>query len=148
MEQVIFTTLCMIYDDQDRVLVQKRSGTAWDGIAFPGGHVEPGESFTESAIREVFEETGYCIEKLTLCGIKHFQTDSGIRYVILLYKTHTFSGTLCSSGEGDVFWIKRSEWNSYPLARDMTAMLELFDNDEKSEFYYLSSHAGDEYLII
>ncbi len=40
MEQAIFTTLCMVYDNQDQILVQERKGTAWDGIAFPGGHVE------------------------------------------------------------------------------------------------------------
>ena len=38
MEQAIFTTLCMVYDDKNRVLVQDRCGTGWDGLAFPGGH--------------------------------------------------------------------------------------------------------------
>lgn len=70
MEQAIFTTLCMVYDSQNRVLIQERRGTAWDGIAFPGEHVEPGESFVESVKREVYEETGYHIEKTILCGIK------------------------------------------------------------------------------
>ena len=69
MEQAIFTTLCMVSDPIGRVLVQERVGTAWDGIAFPGGHVEPGESFVEAAAREVFEETGYRLKSLTLCGI-------------------------------------------------------------------------------
>ena len=71
-EQAIFTTLCMVYDDQNRILVQQRHGTGWDGLAFPGGHVEAGKSFTKSVIREVYEETGYQIKNPVLCAIKQF----------------------------------------------------------------------------
>ena len=31
---------------------------------------------------------------------------------------------------------------------DTEAMLELFDDDEKSEFYYLPDHADGKYLIL
>ena len=148
MEQAVFTTLCMVYDNQNRVLVQERHGTAWDGIAFPGGHVEQGESFVESVKREVYEETGYHIEKPVLCGIKQFQKDCGARYVILLYKTNRFHGNLQSSSEGNVSWLERSKLKTHPLARDMEIMLELFDNDEKSEFYYLPDSPEGKYLIL
>ncbi len=62
MEKVIFTTLCMVEDKNKNVLVQEHIGGKWESIAFPGGHVEAGESFVGSVIREVFEETGYTIE--------------------------------------------------------------------------------------
>lgn len=143
MEQAIFTTLCMVSDEQENILVQKRVGVKWSGIAFPGGHVEQGESFTASVIREVYEETGYTIENPVLCGIKQFPTDSGARYVILLYKADRFHGELCSSDEGEVFWIKRNELQNYELANDMAVMMELFENDSKSEFYYYVD--GDEW---
>ena len=45
-EAVEFTNMCMIRDG-DRVLVQDRLDPAWPGAAFPGGHVETGESFTD-----------------------------------------------------------------------------------------------------
>lgn len=137
MEQAIFTTLCMVYDNQDNILVQERIGTAWDGIAFPGGHVEQGESFVESVIREVFEETGYQISNPILCGVKQFQTKDSARYVIFLYKTNQFTGNLHSSSEGNVFWIKRQHIQDNILARDMKEMMVLFDNDKMSEFYRL-----------
>lgn len=35
MENAVFTTLCMVYDDKNRILVQERHGTGWDGPAFP-----------------------------------------------------------------------------------------------------------------
>jgi 8-oxo-dGTP diphosphatase len=35
------------------------------GLEFPGGKAEPGESLKEAAIREVYEETGATLEKLS-----------------------------------------------------------------------------------
>ena len=60
-EQAIFTNLVMVYDKQGNILVQDRKDPSWPGICFPGGHVEPGESFVASAIREVKEETGLTV---------------------------------------------------------------------------------------
>ncbi|VTS12878.1 MutT/NUDIX family protein [Streptococcus pseudoporcinus] len=33
----ILTNMCMIYDNQGRVLVQDKVGSNWCGITFPGG---------------------------------------------------------------------------------------------------------------
>lgn len=95
--------MCMISDGRGNVLVQDRHAADWPGITFPGGHVEPGESFTASVIREVQEETGLTIEHPKLCGIKQFQTEQDARYVVLLYRANQFTGTLTSSDEGEVF---------------------------------------------
>ncbi len=148
MEKAIFTTLCMLSDSQGNILMQERCGTRWDGLAFPGGHVECGESFTDSAIREVKEETGFTIENPQLCGIKQFPTEDGCRYVIILYKANRFHGELQSSAEGQVYWVKREEIKDYHLANDMAAMLELFEDDEKSEFYYYEDNGVWKYKII
>ena len=61
-EKAIFTNMCMVYDDNGNVLVQNRKDKEWGGITFPGGHVEKKESFTDSVIREVYEETGLKIK--------------------------------------------------------------------------------------
>lgn len=99
-ERAIFTNMCMVCDGEGRVLVQDRQSPDWPGVTFPGGHVEPGESFTQSVIREVREETGLTVEHPRLYGIKQFQTEQGERYVVLLYRADRFSGTLTSSDEG------------------------------------------------
>lgn len=136
MESAVFTTLCMITDENGNVLVQERLGVKWKGIAFPGGHVETGESFTRSVIREVTEETGYILDDPVLCGVKQFLDNDKNRYVIFLYKATKFHGELRSSDEGEVFWVKRSEFPKLSLAHDMLEMLPLFEDNSKSEFYY------------
>ena len=135
-EQAIFTNLCMVYDDCGNILVQNRRARDWPGICFSGGHVEPGESFVESVIREVREETGLTIEKPILCGTKQFQTEKGERYVVFFYKTNHFSGELKSSAEGEVFWIPRKDLNRYTLCTDFEDMVKVFEDEGLSEFYY------------
>ena len=135
-EQAIFTNLCMVYDDAGNILVQDRKDPSWPGICFPGGHVEPGESFVESVIREVWEETGLTIENPKLCGTKQFQTNKGERYVVFFYKTNRFSGELTSSDEGEVFWIPRKNLRNYTLCEDFADMVRVFEEDDLSEFYY------------
>lgn len=134
-EKAIFTNMCMICDGKGSILVEERRKNDWRGIAFPGGHVERGEAFGDSVIREVKEETGLDIEKPLLCGVKQFYTDGGERYVVFLYKTDKFSGELISSEEGRVFWIKREELCKYPLAADFEALVRVFEEEELSEFF-------------
>ena len=141
-EQAIFTNLCMIYDGAGNILVQDRRDPDWPGICFPGGHVEPGESFVESVIREVWEETGLTIENPKLCGTKQFQTRRGERYVVFFYKTSRYSGQLKSSDEGEVFWIPRTDLHKYTLCDDFPDMVRVFEEDDLSEFYYYTEN-GD-----
>ena len=89
LERVELTTLTMVTDGRGNVLVQDRRDRSWPGITFPGGHVEPGESFVKAAIREVYEETGLTIRDPVLCGVKQF-TENGRRYVVLFFKTTQF----------------------------------------------------------
>ena len=128
--------MCMIYDG-DRILVQDRMNPDWPGITFPGGHVEAGESFVDSIIREVREETGLEISNVKLCGVKQWTQKNGeYRYIVFFYKTDTYSGELRSSEEGRVFWIEKSQLYNYTLANDFDKMFEVFDNDNLSENYY------------
>lgn len=45
----------VVFDERGRVLLLRTRGGAW---LFPKGHIEPGESALEAAIREVQEESG------------------------------------------------------------------------------------------
>lgn len=129
------TNMCMITNGA-KVLVQDRHADNWHGIAFPGGHVEPGESITESVIREIREETGLTIESPRLCGFKDWMKDDGSRYIIFYYRADKFSGELKASEEGEVFWAELSELPGMNLAVDMELTLKVLLNEKLSEFYY------------
>lgn len=147
-EQAIFTNLCMVYDHGGNILVQDRRAQDWPGLCFPGGHVEPGESFVESVIRETYEETGLTIENPILCGTKQFQTDAGERYVVLFYKTNRYSGELKSSEEGEVFWIPRDTLSDYRLSVDFEDMVHIMESDDLSEFYYYTENGNWKHKLL
>jgi len=48
------------------LLIQRADNAHW---GLPGGHVEPGESVAQAAVREVLEETGFAIEVGRLIGV-------------------------------------------------------------------------------
>ena len=126
----------MVYDG-DRILVQDRTDPDWSGITFPGGHIEPKESFVDSVTREVKEETGLDIANVKLCGVKQFTHREGkYRYIVFFYKTDTYSGDIKSSEEGKVFWIDKNKLKDYTLADGFEGMFEIFDNDDLSENYW------------
>ena len=62
LEKVRFMNMCMIQDGRGNVLALDKVNDSYTGTTFPGGHVESGELFFQSMIREVWEETGLTIE--------------------------------------------------------------------------------------
>ena len=145
-EAVELMNMCMIRRGS-QVLVQDRKSKTWPGIAFPGGHVEKRESFTDAVIREVQEETGLTISSPRLCGIKDWCED-GVRHVVLLYRAEQFSGTLRSSDEGKVWWAELADLPSLNLASsDMLDLLRVFEEDALSEFFYRSEGTGWTYEL-
>ena len=135
-EKVIFTNMCLIYKD-DEILVQERKKKDWPGLTFPGGHVEKDENFYDAIIREVKEETGLTLIKPILCGIEEYkQINDEDRYIILFYKCNNFVGELKSSIEGEVYWLKKEELKNKELSLDLDRILDIMENDDKSELIY------------
>lgn len=144
------TNMVMVYDkNTNRAVVQQRV-KYWKGITFPGGHVEKGESFIDSAKREVFEETGLKIDNLKLCGIIDWcHRKSGERYMVMLYKTDTYSGELIGeTEEGKVFWADIDEIPNMELSQDFGNYLKVFLDDDKQEFFGLYDRKSKDASIL
>ncbi|MGP7818393.1 NUDIX hydrolase [Niallia sp. 01092] len=100
MPVILVGSVVIILDEKKRILLQQR--THPHGVwGLPGGLMEPGESTEETAIREVYEETG-----LKVSGLQLLQVYSGKQYytvaangdpfysVTAAYYTNTYSGSL------------------------------------------------------
>ena len=134
-QAVTLTKMGMVYNGR-QVLVLEKADDDWRGITFPGGHVEKDESFADSVIREVLEETGLTIVSPQLCGIKDWIREDGSRYMVLLYRTNRFEGELRSSSEGRAFWAAPEDLPHENLSPDFMDVLKVFLDDTLSEFYY------------
>ena len=134
--EIELTNMCLVYDE-NRVLVQEKVGTKYNGgLVFPGGHVEDGESLRDSMIREIKEETGLTISDLQPCGFKDWIQEDGTRYIVLLYKTNQYEGELKSSEEGRVFWLDRKDIPDANLIWNMRELMQIFETDTYSEFFF------------
>ena len=106
-----------IFDDNNRVLLQKRMDkNCW---SFPGGVMDADESFEETAIREVKEETGLDVIVQDLIGVyskysDEYQNGDRSQPVLIFFKCSIIGGELrCDNDE--------------------TAELKYFDLTEKPE---------------
>lgn len=134
LEKVRFMNMCMIQDGRGNVLALDKVNDSYTGTTFPGGHVEPGELFFQSMIREVWEETGLTIENPEFRGLYHWHK-GGVHHVITLYRAYTFCGELESSEEGRVYWISLEELKAKKLASGMEYVLEMMESETIKECY-------------
>lgn len=139
-EKIELTNMCMIYDNNGNVVVQDKINQSWGGITFPGGHIEKQESFVDSVIREVKEETGLIIKNPKLCGIKWWEVKRNKRYVVLLFKANEYSGTLKSSNEGKVFWTKLETLKNLNLAESFDKIIDVFCENNVQEYIQRKDH--------
>ena len=143
-ENVELTTLCLLTDG-DRILLQNRVKADWRGYTLPGGHIEPGESVVDAAVREMKEETGLTVLNPTLCGVKQFPIDEG-RYIVFLFRADRFEGELLSSEEGQMEWVERSALPSLSTVKDFAELLSVMERGDLSEFLYVPD--GDHWNVV
>ena len=81
-QTVELTNLCIVYDGKGNVLIEENVGRDYCGLIFPSNHVEVGESFNDSVIREIKEEIGLIISNLEFCVVKYWVEFDGSKYVV------------------------------------------------------------------
>lgn len=107
----ILCNMIKINRENEVLVLDKVKKYGWEGLTFPGGHVEKVESITESVIREAKEETNLDIENIKYVGmISWYDIDNNDRIVGFLYETDDFSGELIKENiEGTLEFIDYEE---------------------------------------
>ncbi|XP_034879013.1 nucleoside diphosphate-linked moiety X motif 6 isoform X2 [Mirounga leonina] len=90
-----------VFDENTRkILVVQDRNKLKNMWKFPGGLSEPGEDIGDTAVREVFEETGIKSEFMSLLSIRQRHTNPGAfgksdMYIICRLKPHSFTINFC-----------------------------------------------------
>jgi len=137
MPEVELTNMVMVQDPVTKKVVVQERIKSQKGLSFPGGHVEPGESFVDSAIREIREETGLEIRNLQNCGVIHWcHTQTSVRYLVFLYRTCDYTGQLLeATAEGCVRWEDISEIVGKTYPNDFHQFLPMFLEEGHNELF-------------
>ncbi|MBB4825887.1 8-oxo-dGTP pyrophosphatase MutT (NUDIX family) [Sporosarcina luteola] len=102
---MLMTVGCGIILEQDnQILLQHRKDR--DAWGIPGGMMEPGETFHETAVRETLEETGLSAKQLQLFGLysgregfSEYMNGDQIFSVQIIFHATSFSGKLIQNNE-------------------------------------------------
>ncbi|WP_311376190.1 8-oxo-dGTP diphosphatase [Anaerococcus lactolyticus] len=136
--KTVLMNMVKIYNKKTgQVLVlDKVKKYGWEGLTFPGGKVEFGESFVDSVIREAKEETNLDIKNPKLVGIITWISDEG-KDVGLIYETTDFYGELVEENrEGRLFWMDYEEFkNIQPKSMSMDKILGIYEGDYREVFW-------------
>jgi 8-oxo-dGTP pyrophosphatase MutT (NUDIX family) len=88
----------IVFDEDGRVLLQNRSKTE-ERWGFPGGMLELGETVAETAVRELYEETGLEVEISAFQGIysnftAHFDNGDIAQTIAVVFQGKAIGGQL------------------------------------------------------
>lgn len=98
----------VLQDNKRNILLEKRRDCGLWGL--PGGKLEPGETIVQTAVREIYEETGYHVEVVGLLGVYSdpevriiTYPDNGdvVHSIDVIVEAHIKSGALRISDESE-----------------------------------------------
>ncbi|WP_300410063.1 NUDIX domain-containing protein [Lagierella sp.] len=146
--EIVLLNMCMIYDPKtEKVLVlDKPIKEGWEGLTFPGGHVEKVESLYDSCVREIKEETNLDVFDLKLKGIvQWYEKSTDIRLLSHLYYTENFCGELIDScNEGRLFWMDLKEFiDVKEKSASMDEMLQVYLGKSQEVVFYFTDNNSE-----
>jgi 8-oxo-dGTP pyrophosphatase MutT (NUDIX family) len=109
-----YTCGAMFSEDLTKVAMIRKNRPAWMAgkLNFIGGHVEDGESFVETQVREFWEETGV---QTTHEQWKHFATLRSVHSLIAFFATIGDLAQLRTTTDEEVVVVSEGEvWDMVP----------------------------------
>ena len=88
-----------------------------------GGHVEPGETPYQAALREVQEESGLAPAGLTLRALIHVTMPEPPGVMLFVFVGEAPAGTPRASAEGASVWVSQAALAELPLVEDLYELL-------------------------
>lgn len=133
--EIELTTMCAVVN-KEQVLMINRSKN-WKGWAFPGGHIEGGESAKACVVREIFEEAGIVIHNPEFLGITNIYNPELLkRHIIFNYLATSYEGKAKDAcAEGELKWVNLDSIKQYDMAEGMEYRLPLFFSAGTKELY-------------
>lgn len=117
------TKTAFVYLEQDnKILLLQEDGRFIRGLwSFPGGHLEPGESFIEGATREALEESGYQIKIVKeiyhdiIPRIEYSGNPAGGLVEVVIFKGQIIGGQMQIDNEAlDLKWFDKKSALALP----------------------------------
>lgn len=111
------TVATVVQKENKFLMVEERENSALV-INQPAGHLEPGESVFDAAIRETLEETGWHVELSSIVGVYHYYaTANNVTYLRLCFaaKTISQSGNPLDPDIVDTHWLSLNEVRKRPV---------------------------------
>lgn len=142
-----YSTLCYIERDDEWLMlhrVKKKNDVNQDKWIGLGGQFEEGESPEECILREVKEETGLTLTRWKYRGLVTFVSDVWDTEYMHLFTADAFSGEMSECDEGELAWIKKSEFAALPQWEGDKLFLRLLEENEP--FFSLKLRYEGEHL--
>ncbi len=105
-ERAVIVYVC---DNDQVLLIHKKRGLGAGKVNAPGGHIEPGETPKQAAVRECREEVGLTPHGLELKGKLYFQFLDGLSMEGFVFTATAVTGTMVETDEADPFWCPISQ---------------------------------------
>lgn len=115
----------VVHDADGRILLVRRGRPPGVGLwSVPGGRVEPGESTSAAAVREVREETGLEVTAGRLLGVVERQAAPGVVYEIHDHAATLLGGELTAGDDAaEARWVDRAALRELELAPQLADVL-------------------------
>ena len=137
-------TLCFLTRGEDVLMLHRHNPPnqgLWNGV---GGRLEPGESSRDCVIREVREETGFCVDTVHFAGLltwDGFETPPGGLYI---FTAEAPEGEAAVCSEGELAWKPRAWVFSAPeVVSNIHVFAPLMFADGDPKHYHFSYRDGE-----